>query len=129
MVKLRAFIFGSIMYLNWGYPQSKIYASANNILKIMILKKITFCTFWPTYMPKILTPTLICYCVHDNILQVPQMSTHFIFSCQLPNELRSPWTYFLINYRFLMFQCYIVIINLKNLTILTNVEFFIDTKV
>ena len=45
------------MYLYWGYLQNKNYASTNNILKIMnFLKKITFCTFWLTYMPKILTP-------------------------------------------------------------------------
>ena len=68
------------MYLYWGYPQDKNYASANNILKIMIKKP--FCTFWLTYMPKILTPTLICHCVHDYILHVSLVSTHFIFSCQ-----------------------------------------------
>ena len=39
-------------------------------------------------------PTLICHCVYDDILQVPLVSTHFIFSCQLPNDFRSPWTYF-----------------------------------
>ena len=43
------------------------------------------------------TPTLISYDVHDDILQVPLVTAHFIFSCQLPNELRSPWTYFLLN--------------------------------
>ena len=34
MVKLRALIFGSVMYLYWGYPQRKNYASLDNILKI-----------------------------------------------------------------------------------------------
>ena len=82
------------MYLYWSYSQCKIYASVNNILKIVNFKKVTFWTFWLTYMSKIVTPTLICYCVHDNILQASLVSTHSIFSCQLPNELRSPWTYF-----------------------------------
>ena len=35
MVKFRAFIFDSVMYLYWDYPQGKNYASANSILKIM----------------------------------------------------------------------------------------------
>ena len=39
MVKLRAFIYVSGMYLYWDYPQEKNYASANNILKIMNFKK------------------------------------------------------------------------------------------
>ena len=56
MVKHRTFIFGSIMYLYWSYPQSKNYASANNILKILNFFKNYICTFWLTYMPKILTP-------------------------------------------------------------------------
>ena len=45
-------------------------------------------------------PTLICHCVYDDIPQVPLVSTHFIFSCQLPNELRFPWTnfFYLLDY-------------------------------
>ena len=39
MVKLRAFIFGSVMHLYWGYPQGKNYASVNNILKVMTFFK------------------------------------------------------------------------------------------
>ena len=35
MVKLRAFIFGSVMHLYWGYLQGRNYASVNNILKVM----------------------------------------------------------------------------------------------
>ena len=34
MVKLRAFIFGSVMHLYWGYLQGRNYASVNNILKV-----------------------------------------------------------------------------------------------
>ena len=34
MVKLRAFIFGTVMHLYWGYPQRTDYASVNNILKV-----------------------------------------------------------------------------------------------
>ena len=44
-------------------------------------------------------PTLISCDVHDDILQVPLVTAHFIFSCQLPNELRSPWTYFYVFYQ------------------------------
>ena len=44
-------------------------------------------------MPKILTPPSFVI-VYMMTLQVPLVSTHFIFSCQLPNELWSPWTYF-----------------------------------
>ena len=35
MIEYRAFIFGSIMYLYWGYLQYKNYVFANYILKIM----------------------------------------------------------------------------------------------
>ena len=35
MVRLKAFIFGSVKDLYWGYPQGSNYASANNILKVM----------------------------------------------------------------------------------------------
>ena len=56
MVKLRAFIFGSVMYIYWGYPQVRNYASLDNILKIMnFLKKLHFALLAHlTYMPKIL---------------------------------------------------------------------------
>ena len=81
------------MYLYWSYLQDKNYASANNILKIMNFK-IYILHFLAHIHAKDTNPTLICHCVYDDILQVPLVSTHFIFSCQLPNELRSPWTYF-----------------------------------
>ena len=29
----------------------------------------------------------------------PLVHTYFIFSCQIPNELRSPWAYFFLNYK------------------------------
>ena len=80
------------MYLYWGYSQGRNYASANNILKMMNFKKIYILHF----LAHILTPTLICHCVHDDIVQVPLVPTHFVFSCQLPSELRAPWTYFFI---------------------------------
>ena len=35
IVKLRAFIFGSVMHLYWGYPQQRNYVSINNIHKVM----------------------------------------------------------------------------------------------
>ena len=35
MVKLRAFIFGTVMHLYWGHPQEINYISTNNILKVM----------------------------------------------------------------------------------------------
>ena len=47
MIKLRAFIFGTVMHLYWGYSQGRYYTSINNILKVInFLKKFTFCTFW-----------------------------------------------------------------------------------
>ena len=33
------------------------------------------------------------------------LSTHFIFSCQVPNELRSSWTYFYTKYLNLSSKC------------------------
>ena len=56
MVKLRSFIFGSVMHLYWGYPQRTNYASVNNILKVKNLKKIHILHFLAhlAYMPKIL---------------------------------------------------------------------------
>ena len=35
MVKLRAFIFGTVMHLYWGYLQGRNYACINNILEVM----------------------------------------------------------------------------------------------
>ena len=35
MIKLRAFIFGTVMHLYWGYPLGRNYRSINNILKVM----------------------------------------------------------------------------------------------
>ena len=35
MVKLRAFIFGTVMHRYWGYPQGRKYVSIYNILKVM----------------------------------------------------------------------------------------------
>ena len=37
-IKLRAFIFGSVIHLYWGYPQGRNYASVSNILEIMNFK-------------------------------------------------------------------------------------------
>ena len=46
MVKLRALIFGSVMYLYWGYLQERNCVSVHDILKIMnFLKKLYICTF------------------------------------------------------------------------------------
>ena len=51
MVKLRTSIFGSLMYLYWGYPQGRNYVHVDNILKIMnFLKNFTFCNLWLTYI-------------------------------------------------------------------------------
>ena len=47
-------------------------------LKLWIFKKNYILHFLAHILPKILTPTLICHCVHDDILQVPLVSTHFI---------------------------------------------------
>ena len=44
MIKLRAFIFGTVMHLYWGYPQGRNYTSINILYEF--LKKFTFCTFW-----------------------------------------------------------------------------------
>ena len=35
MVQLRAFIFGSVMDLYWGYTHTKNYAALDNIFKII----------------------------------------------------------------------------------------------
>ena len=35
MIKLRAFIFGTVMHFYWGYPQGRNYTSINNILEVM----------------------------------------------------------------------------------------------
>ena len=35
MIKLRAFIFDTVVHLYWGYPQGRNYTSINNILKVM----------------------------------------------------------------------------------------------
>ena len=90
MIKLRGFIFSSIMYLYWSYLQSKNFASVNNILKIMNFLKNYILHFLTHIHAKDTNPTLICHCVYDDILQVPLVSTHFIFNCQLPNEIRVP---------------------------------------
>ena len=46
MVKLRAFIFGTVMHLFWGYLQGRNYACINNILKVMnFLKNSHFALF------------------------------------------------------------------------------------
>ena len=56
MVKLRAFLFDTVMHLYWGYLQGRNYASINNILKVMNFLKIHILHFLShlTYMPKIL---------------------------------------------------------------------------
>ena len=56
MVKLRAFIFDTVMHLYWGYPQGRKYASINNILKVTNFFKNHILHFLShlTYMPKIL---------------------------------------------------------------------------
>ena len=47
MIKLRAFIFGTVMHLYWSYPKERNYTSINNILKSYeFFKKFTFYTFW-----------------------------------------------------------------------------------
>ena len=35
MVKLGAFIFGTVMHQYWDYPQGRNYASIDDILKVM----------------------------------------------------------------------------------------------
>ena len=57
MIKLRAFIFGTVMHLYWGYPQERNYTSINNILKVMNFKINSHLTLFDSLakMPKILS--------------------------------------------------------------------------
>ena len=57
MIKLRAFIFGTVMHLYWAYPQGRNYTSINNILKVMnFLKNSHFALFVSlASIPKILS--------------------------------------------------------------------------
>ena len=56
MVKLRAFVFGSVVHLYWDYTQRSSYAAVDNIIKIInFLKKFTFCTFF--HMHNVLSDT------------------------------------------------------------------------
>ena len=57
MIKLRAFIFGTVMHLYWGYPQGRNYTSINNILKGMNFFKNSHFTLFDSLanMPKILS--------------------------------------------------------------------------
>ena len=57
MIKLRAFIFGTVMYLYWGYPQGRNYISINNILKVMNFLKNSHFTLFDSLanMPKVLS--------------------------------------------------------------------------
>ena len=63
-------------------------------LKLWIFKKITFCTFWLTYMPKILTPPSFVIVYMMTYCRCLWCLLILYLGCQLPNELRSPWTYF-----------------------------------
>ena len=46
MIKLRAFIFGSVMHLYWSYPREEIMHLLIIFLKLWILRIFRFCTFW-----------------------------------------------------------------------------------
>lgn len=51
MVRLKAFIIGTVMHLFWGYPNRRNYAFATNILKgYEFLTDFTFCSFELTYI-------------------------------------------------------------------------------
>ena len=54
MVKLKAFIFGSVMHLYQGYSQRKNYVSVNNILKVTIFHILHLLAHL-AYMAKILS--------------------------------------------------------------------------
>ena len=45
MLKLRTFIFGTVMYLYWGYVHGKNYGTVTNVPKIMTSEFFTFYTF------------------------------------------------------------------------------------
>ena len=57
MIKLRAFIFGTVMKLYWGYPQGRNYTSINNILKVTNFFKNSHFALFDSLanMPKILS--------------------------------------------------------------------------
>ena len=57
MIKLRAFIFGTVMHLYWGYLQRRSYTSINNILKVMNFFKNSHFTLFDSLanMPQILS--------------------------------------------------------------------------
>ena len=57
MIKLRAFTFGTVMHLYWGYSQGRNYTFINNILKVMNFLKNSHFTLFDSLanMPKILS--------------------------------------------------------------------------
>ena len=101
MVKLRTFIFDTVMHLYWGYLQGRNYASINNILSYEFFKKFTFCTFLShlTYMPKVLILHL-AYHTHTHIqihtdtyryyFHILHFLAHLVY---IPNIFGIPQTY------------------------------------
>ena len=83
-VKLRAFIFDTVMHLYWGYLEGRNYAPINNILKVMnFLKNSHFALFASfdihhlTYMPKIL---ILHLAYHTHTYRYTQTHTDTIFT-------------------------------------------------
>ena len=86
MVKLRAFIFGTVMHLYWGYLQWRNYACTNNILKSYeFFKKFHILHFLAhlAYMWKILILHLVHH-THTHLYRYTQTHAYIQTKIQVP---------------------------------------------
>ena len=91
MVNFGAFMFSTVMHLYLGYPHRRNYATVANVLKINNVKNLHFALYEFT--------CTVCFKIHFTMI-----SLCYLYSCvmyylsKMPNELRSPWTYFVFYY-------------------------------
>ena len=80
MVKLRAFIFGSVMHLYWGYTDTRNYASVYNIKIVNFLRFSHFALF---------SSCTMCFEIHITVNYFSEIIVMAILGCLLPECLQA----------------------------------------
>ena len=80
MVKLRAFIFDTVMHLYWGYLQARNYASINNILKVVNFLKTSHFALFVSFDIHAKNTNFTFGIPHTHIYRYTQTHTDTIFT-------------------------------------------------
>ena len=93
MVKLTAFIFGTVMHLYWGCLQERNYASINNIHKIMNFLKISHFALFGSFGIHVKDTNFTFGTPHTHTYMYRYTQTH----ADIQTQIQVPFSHFVLS--------------------------------